>query len=128
VGALPCISLLKAKAMTFVRHVIIFTMPCWIRLIYVSWNLKYSNYFYRISYCAQVRLSSIWILTSWIWLMESTSVALTFSIVSMRLLWVIFNIHLSPMFPTLLWDWTKASFAFGYVFFVYSWLCALVCS
>jgi hypothetical protein len=110
-GALPCRSLLKTKVMTFVSLVIVWTMFYWIRLIFVSQNLKYSNCcFYRISSCVWACLSSIWILTSWIQLMELTNVASIFSIVSVRLLWAIFDFCLILVFSTLWWDWTKTLF------------------
>ncbi len=99
-GVLACRFLLKAKAMTFISLVITWTMPCKIWLIFIL-EFKYSNYFCKISSCVRAHLTSIWILTSWIWLIKSTSVALAFIIASMRLLWAILDFHLILVFPTL---------------------------
>jgi uncharacterized protein YjeT (DUF2065 family) len=93
--------------------------PCPINqvwLIFVFQNLKYSNCFYRILSCVQAHLSSIWILITWMRLMESTNVALAFLVVSMRLLWVVLDFCLTFVFPTLWRNWIEALFAAGCVF------------
>jgi hypothetical protein len=115
--------------MISISLVIIQTMPCWVPLISMSQNLNYSNCFCRISFCAWVRLSSIWILTSWIQLMESTSFALTFLIVSTRLLCAILDFCLTLVFPPLWWDWAKALFVVGCVFLsIVGWLLSFATS